>query len=127
MSDWRPILGKFIFNTGKHFTRKRKAAKARASAEAEYGDAVADAVEAAVKAGRDPGPILRQAKRALEARRQRDAILINPPPLYGSSAWARESDVTPVLRPDPGYDDPSSILLGGWMPNDQANPSGFLH
>ncbi len=74
------------------------ARSARSRAEKLYGPEVADAVEAAVRAGRDPRPIIERTKRDLADRRERERQLIDPPPLYGSAKWPSSSDLQPYLR-----------------------------
>ncbi|MDR6818759.1 hypothetical protein J2X76_003941 [Neorhizobium sp. 2083] len=67
--------------------RNLKARSARRQVEEVYGPEVADAVEAAICSGRDPGQIIERAKRDLEARQERERQLADPPPLYGSARW----------------------------------------
>ncbi|WP_313906145.1 type IV secretory system conjugative DNA transfer family protein [Rhizobium leguminosarum] len=88
---------------------------------------MADAVEAAVRSGRDPGPIIERAKRDLAARQERERQISDPPPLYGSARWPTSQDLRPYLRDRKAFDDPRSILLGTFSDEGQATPAGFAH
>lgn len=100
--------GKWGLKAGRHV----KAKLARPNIEATYGPEVADAVEGAIRSGRDPGPILERAKRDLEARQERERQLANPPTLHGSARWPTSTDLRRYLRPKDAFDDARSLLLG---------------
>ncbi len=107
--------------------RHVKARLARREVEANYGPEVADAVEAAIREGRNPQPILERAKRDLEARQERDRQLADPPPLYGSARWPASADLQRYLRPKDAFDNPRSILLGSFNDDGQTRPAGYVH
>lgn len=92
-----------------------------------YGPEVADAVEAAIRSGRDPTPILERAQRDLEARQERERQLANPPPLYGSARWPTSSDLHQYLQPKDAFDNPRSILLGAYSDEGHNKPAGYVH
>ncbi|EJT04930.1 type IV secretory system conjugative DNA transfer family protein [Rhizobium sp. CCGE 510] len=115
--------GKWGLKTG----RRLKARSARQQVEELYGPEVADAVEAAVRSGRDPGPIIERAKRDLAARQERDRQLADPPPLYGSARWPTSQTLHSYLRDRNAFDDPRSILLGTFSDEGQPSPAGFVH
>ena len=115
--------GKWSLKAGRHI----KAKLARREIEATYGPEVADAVEGAIRAGRDPKPILERAKRDLDARNERERQLANPPPHHGSARWPSSSDLKPYLRPEDAFDDPRSILLGSFADDTQTNPTEQVH
>lgn len=114
--------------------RHFKAKGARRRVEELYGPEVADMVEAAIRAGRDPMPIIRRAQAELEARAEREEQLRSPPPLYGSARWAKPSELRNMpsgrlyLANRSTFDNPSSLLLGGYA-DDEANTSEaeFVH
>ncbi|MBD1549535.1 type IV secretory system conjugative DNA transfer family protein [Roseibium aggregatum] len=108
-------------------TRNFKAKSARKTIEPLYGPEVADAVEAAIRSGRDPGPIIERAKRDQAARAERQKLLADPPPLYGSARWPTSTDLRPLLRTREAFNNPSSILLGSFCDEGAAKPSGFVH
>ncbi|WP_217574758.1 type IV secretory system conjugative DNA transfer family protein [Mesorhizobium sp. GbtcB19] len=121
--------GKLGFRGGKHLAAR----SARRQVEELYGPEVADAVEAAIRSGRNPGPIIERAQRDLEARQERERQLENPPPLYGSGRWATPQELRTIpngklyLADRSGFDNPSSILLGGYS-DDEDNPEPqFVH
>lgn len=107
--------------------RELKARSTRREVEELYGPEVADAVEAAVRSGRDPGPIIERAERDLVAHQEREHQLTNPPPLYGSARWPTAADLQPFLRGREAFDQPRSILLGAFSDEGQTRPSGFVH
>ncbi|AUW47185.1 type IV secretory system conjugative DNA transfer family protein [Rhizobium leguminosarum] len=115
--------GKWGAKTG----RNLKARSARQHVEELYGPEVADAVDAAVRSGRDPGPIIERAKRDLAARQERERQIADPPPLYGSARWPTSQDLRPYLRDRKAFDDPRSIQLGTFSDEGQATPAGFAH
>ncbi|MER9177790.1 type IV secretory system conjugative DNA transfer family protein [Mesorhizobium sp. M0955] len=106
---------------------------ARRRVEELYGPEVADEVEAAIRSGRDPGPIITRAKSTLEARQERDRLLENPPPLYGSARWATPDELRSVpngklyLAGRSEFDNPSSILLGAYADDDRDPEPQFVH
>lgn len=107
--------------------RNLKARFARHEVEERYGPEVADAVEADIRAGRDPGPRLERAERDRIAREERERQLVDPPPLYGSARWPTSEDLKPYLRDRAAFDDPRSILLGTFTDENQPQPAGFVH
>lgn len=115
--------GKRSLKTGRHL----KALAFRRRIEATYGPEVADAAEAEVRAGRNPGPILERAKRNAAAHDHRERQLADPPTLYGSARWPTSSDLQPYLRGRDAFDDPRSILLGGFSDDGETMPAGFVH
>lgn len=94
--------------------KARKAKQEAAVAELKYGPEVAEAVENAIKAGKDHERILRQAENNQQAKADRDAILRAPPPLHGSARWATDQELGGMLKPDGPSDSGRSILLGAW-------------
>ena len=106
---------------------------ARRQVEQLYGPEVADAVEAAIRSGRDPGPIIERAKRDLEEREERQRQLENPPPLYGSARWATSADLRAIpsgkmyLAGRSAFHNPSSILLGTYADDDTSAEPQFVH
>jgi type IV secretion system protein VirD4 len=78
-----------------------------------YDPITADAAAEAVKAGRDPGPILVAADRANAVRRQQADLLANPPPIHGAARWAAAADLATaglLQANDPGTG--PGLLLG---------------
>lgn len=135
MSKFDPFgdLGRsfdLIVKTSKWTSKAQKTVRAhlaRQRVEELYGPEVADAVEAAIRSGRDPDPIIERAKRDLAAREERDRQIANPPPLYGSARWPTSSDLKPYLRNREAFDNPRSILLGSFTDEGQSSPAGFVH
>ncbi|TPI54193.1 transporter [Mesorhizobium sp. B3-1-3] len=115
--------GKWGLSGGRHL----KARSARREVEEVYGPEVADAVEAAIRAGRDPGPIIERARRDLAAREERERQLTNPPPLYGSARWPTSGDLRPYLRGKDAFHHPSSLLLGTFNDEGETRRAGFVH
>ncbi|MFK0207702.1 type IV secretory system conjugative DNA transfer family protein [Agrobacterium sp. NPDC090283] len=115
--------GVWGFKAGRHL----KARAARQRVAEDYGPEVADAVEADIRAGRDPRPRLERAERDRTAREEREHQLSNPPPLYGSARWPTSEDLNPFLRDRAAFDDPRSILLGAFSDEGQTTPVGFIH
>ncbi|TGP14611.1 type IV secretory system conjugative DNA transfer family protein [Mesorhizobium sp. M2D.F.Ca.ET.233.01.1.1] len=113
--------------------RHMRARSARKQVEQLYGPEVADQVEAAIRSGRDPGPIIERAQRDLEAREERERQLANPPPLYGSGRWASPQELRTIpngklyLAGRPAFDNPSSILLGGYSDDEGSPEAQFVH
>jgi len=107
--------------------RYAKARLARQKVETLYGPEVADAVEAAIREGRNPAPIIERAKRDLDARQERERQLAAPPPLYGSARWPTSADLQRYLRPKDAFDDPRSLLLGSFNDEGQSHPAGYVH
>lgn len=107
--------------------RNLKARFARHEVGERYGPEVADAVEADIRAGRDPRPRLERAERDRLAREERNRQLADPPPLYGSARWPTSDDLQPYLRDRASFDDPRSILLGTFTDDNQTAPAGFVH
>lgn len=121
--SWALKIGKWGFKAG----RNLKARSARQQVEELYGPEVADAVEAAVRSGRDPRPIIERAKRDLAAREERQRQLDNPPPLFGSARWPTSADLKPYLRDRAAFDNPRSLLLGTFSDEGQSQPAGYVH
>ncbi|WHA39745.1 type IV secretory system conjugative DNA transfer family protein [Agrobacterium larrymoorei] len=120
------ILSKWLawsFKAG----RLIKARNARKQVEELYGPEVADAVEAAVRSGRNPDPIIERARRDLADRQEREGQLADPPPLYGSARWPTLADLQPYLRDSDAFNDPRSILLGSYIHDDPAKPTSYVH
>lgn len=113
--------------TGYQLGMSWRAKRARAKAEAEFGPEVADAVEAAVRAGRDPSPIYDRARRARREREERDNLLQSPPPLHGSARWATTGELGKFLKGRDGFDTPSSILLGAFTDEGLTERTEFVH
>lgn len=107
--------------------RRWKASRVRASIEREYDAETAEAVASAITSGRDPQPILENAKRRKAESAAREKLLSNPPPLHGSAAWATPQDLSRFLKGRDGFDTPSSILLGTYLEDGQQDPAGFVH
>ncbi|MFB7143348.1 type IV secretory system conjugative DNA transfer family protein [Agrobacterium deltaense] len=107
--------------------RNLKARFSRHEVEERYGPEVADAVEADIRAGRDPRPRLERAERDRIAREERERQLTDPPPLYGSARWPTSADLQPYLRDRTAFDHPRSILLGAFSDENQPTPAGFVH
>lgn len=110
-----------------------KARATRRKIEGLYGPEIANAVEAAIRSGRDPRPILERATRDLEARQERERLLQNPPPLYGSARWATPEELRSIpngklyLADRSAFDSPSSILLGGYADDGSDPEPQFVH
>ncbi|WP_246679762.1 type IV secretory system conjugative DNA transfer family protein [Mesorhizobium sp. B2-3-5] len=121
--------GQYGLKIGRNIRGKR----ARKEVDDLYGPEVGDAVEAAIRSGRDPGPIIERAKRELEARHEREAQLANPPPLYGSARWATPQELRTIpngklyLADRSAFDNPSSILLGGYSDDEGSTSPQFVH
>ncbi|NTD88375.1 type IV secretory system conjugative DNA transfer family protein [Agrobacterium tumefaciens] len=107
--------------------RNLKARSARLEVEERYGPEVADAVEADIRAGRDPRPRLERAERDRLAREERERQLADPPTLYGSARWPTSSDLQSYLRDKAAFDDPRSILLGTFNDENNPDPAGYVH
>lgn len=79
---------------GYELGRSIKAGKFKRKLEQEgYDPLTAEAAAEAVKAGRDPSPILQQAQKAYELREKQAAMRLNPPPVHGSARWATAADL----------------------------------
>jgi type IV secretion system protein VirD4 len=107
--------------------RNLRARSLRKQVEQLYGPEVADAVEAAVRSGRDPQPIIERAKRDLAAREERERQLVSPPPLHGSARWPTSNDLRALLRGRDAFNDPRSLLLGAFCDEGNTTPAGFVH
>lgn len=115
--------GQWGFKTG----RNLKARSARQRVEELYGPEIADAVEAAVRSGRNPDPIIERARRDLAAHEERERQLVDPPPLYGSARWPTSVDLKPLLRGRDSFNDPRSLLLGTFNDEGEIKPAGYVH
>jgi type IV secretion system protein VirD4 len=107
--------------------RRLAAAGVRKRIEEQYDADTAEAVAAAIAAGRNPKPILERAERRKTEGAERDKLLTSPPPLHGSAAWATAQDLARFLKGREGFDTPSSILLGTFLEDGAHNPAGFVH
>jgi type IV secretion system protein VirD4 len=127
--DWQRhfSIGTKWGNWGLKAGRYLRARSSRSDVERLYGPEVADAVEAAIRSGRDPGPIIERARRDLAARRERERLIADPPPLYGSARWPTSSDLRKYLKPREAFDHPRSLLLGAFNDEDEPKPAGFVH
>ncbi len=114
---------KLSWKLGKHL----KAKAARRKVEGQYGHEVADAVEAAVRDGRNPGPIIERAKRDLEAKEERARQLANPPPLHGSARWPNAADLQPYLRSPQAFHHPRSLYLGSFQDDETSEAANHVH
>lgn len=115
------------FKIGWQFTLNQRAKRIGREVEAKYGPEVAEAVEAAVRAGRDYERILRKADEDRKRRAEAEALLTNPPPLYGSARWATRADVTAgntLADRDRVVNDGRGLLVGGYHDPDPAAPAG---
>lgn len=114
---------------GYNFGRGIRARRLGREAAAEYGHDVGEAVEVAVRNGRNPEPILEKAREARRERQERERLLANPPPLHGSAAWATPAQMKPFLKPREAFDTPSSLLLGAVdaPPDDPVGGTRFVH
>lgn len=93
----------------------------------EFDHETAEAVAAAVRAGRNPAAILEQAARRKREQSEREALLADPPPLHGSARWATTADLGVLLRGRQAFDDPRSLLLGTVMDAENRQAAGYLH
>jgi len=91
--------------------RAMRANSVYAEVAAEFGHETAEAVAAAIRAGRNPKPILERATRLKREHEEREALLKAPPPLHGSARWAQPADLARVLC-SAKWDNPRSIFLG---------------
>ena len=80
-----------------------------------YDPLTIEAAVEAVKAGRNPEPILYRAQEAYRVREEQAALRASPPPVHGSAAWAQQHEIQEagLLRPASA----SGIALGRF--NDQ--------
>lgn len=108
-------------------TREWKAKKAYQEALEKFDHETAEAVAAAVRAGRRTDAILERAARRKEEQQERATLLASPPPLHGSARWAQPSDLGTALRDRSAFDDPRSILLGTVPREGGSGAEGFLH
>lgn len=106
--------------------REHDAKRAYADALETFDAETAEAVAAAVRAGREPQAILERAARQQRERAERARLLASPPPLHGSARWATPNDLKPLLRGREAFDDPRSLLLGG-IADESGRQAGFLH
>ncbi len=121
---FRQLIASFKFWT--RVQRDWRATKVGREIEARYGPDVAEAVEAAIRAGRPYERILRRAEEELKRRAQQDELLLAPPPIHGSARWATRADAlgAGVLAPrDTVVNDGRSLLLGGFHDPDPASPA----
>ena len=104
-----------------------RASAARKKLEAEFGREVADAVVAAIRAGRDYEVILERARQNKRDKDEREHLLKSPPPLHGSAHWATAADLAPMLKGRDAFaENGSSILLGGFE-DPETSRVDFLH
>jgi len=107
--------------------RQIKASRVRVEVERQYDAETAEAVAAAITSGRNPRPILEQAEKRKAEQAERQAMISKPPPLHGSATWASASDLSAFLKDRSGFDTPSSILLGTFVPEGTESPAGYMH
>lgn len=62
-------------------------------AEEGYDPLTVEAAAEALRAGRDPMPILHRAREAYDLRERQAAMRLNPPPVHGSARWASKPDL----------------------------------
>jgi type IV secretion system protein VirD4 len=115
--------GRIGLKLGRHV----RAAQTKKRIREAYDAETAEAVAAAIAAGRNPQPILERADQRRTERAERDELLTSPPPLHGSAAWAGAKDLAKFLRGRDSFDDPRSILLGSFLEDGALEPSGFVH
>lgn len=127
--DLNAAVGRFdavrMFRMGRDGIRHVQANAAYKAARQSHGGQVAEAVRAAVLAGRDPQTILDQASCNAREQREREELLRNPPPLHGSARWAKPGELGAQLRGREAFDNPRSILLGTVV--EDGRLQGFLH
>jgi type IV secretion system protein VirD4 len=123
---WLWNISKTSYKVANQLGRNWRASKEREAIRQQYGDEVADAVDAVIRAGKDPGPIIQRAEKARQERLEREQLLLNPPPIHGSAKWARSSDMKGLLKSREAFDTPSSILLGGFTEPDSDELEGFV-
>lgn len=115
------------FKLGNHVALWMRARAARKQLEAEFGREVADAVVAAIRAGKNYEVILERARQSKRDREERDNLLKSPPPLHGSARWATTADLGSLLQGREAFAaNPSSILLGAHQ-DPETGHVGFLH
>lgn len=93
----------------------------------ELGNDVAQMVANAIKAGQSPEPILQNARRARQEREERDRLLVDPPPLFGSARFASSAELSYLLKGRDAFDTPSSILLGAYEDDTGLDQTRFVH
>ncbi|WP_223478086.1 type IV secretory system conjugative DNA transfer family protein [Oricola indica] len=99
------------FDTGMKVSRHLTGLSLKKQLEQQGFDPITiDAAVEAVKAGRDPAPVLDQARRAYALREKQAAMRTNPPPVHGSARWARPDELQDagLIRPLDGR----SLSLG---------------
>lgn len=107
--------------------RHLKAALIRRQIEQEYDAETAEAVAAAIASGCSYQAILERASKRKAETAERERLLVEPPPLHGSAAWATAKDLPRFLRGRGHFDHPSSILLGTLLEEGASDPAGFVH
>lgn len=115
-------LGRAILNFG----RTWKANRTYNDLVESYGPQVAEAAAEAARQGRRIDGILAQAEQQMEARRQRERILADPPPVHGSARWLKPSEMGTALRPREEVHNPRSLMLGS-VADAAGNVLGGLH
>lgn len=125
LNDLVKVGGQIVKATkwGYQYGRNRAAKRRAREVEQEYGPEVADAVELAIRNGRNPAAILQRAERTKAEQAERERLLANPPPIHGSARWANMAELAPHLKGRDGFDAPSSILLGAV----DGTPPRFVH
>ncbi|WP_075996614.1 type IV secretory system conjugative DNA transfer family protein [Salaquimonas pukyongi] len=85
------------FKAGQGFVRMSAGWGLKRRLQKEGYDAITvDAAVEAVKNGRDPEPILLQARNAYAIRERQGEMRRNPPPVHGAASWASERDLERV-------------------------------
>ena len=78
-----------------------------------YDPITIEAVVDAVKAGREPDGILAAARQAYAAKRQKQAMRDNPPPIHGSAVWAKPDQLQAAgFLTDAAAISPRALKLG---------------
>jgi type IV secretion system protein VirD4 len=126
--------GKSTFDTiakgarvGVKVSREMQARRVYAEVARELGEDAAQMAAEAVRAGQSPQAVIARARKAQEEKRDRDAKLASPPPLFGSARFATRQELAPVLRDRADFDTPSSILLGAYEDPDEPERPAFVH
>lgn len=107
--------------------RWARAARARKIIAQEYDDETAEAVAAAIAAGRNHRPILERAEQRKRERADQAKQISQPPPLHGSAVWATGADIQRFIRGRDAFNHPSSVLLGSFLEPGERDPAGYVH
>lgn len=104
-----------------------RASRVRKAIAEQYDDETAEAVTAAISAGRNHRPILERAEQRKRESQEQAQLIATPPPLHGSAVWAGAADLQRLLKGREAFNHPSSILLGSFLEADAVQPAGFIH